>query len=140
MTEPLANGHGAPGRHDHGATAETDRRGAWAANATGPALLAAQATQHGFTLVHVSSDYVFDGTVEEHLEDEPLSPLGVYGQSKAAGDLAVATAPRHYVVRTSRVVGDGPNFVRTMARLADEGTCVAATLADSCRVRPNYYP
>ena len=82
-----------------------------------PALLAAQ-TQHGFTLVHVSSDYVFDGTVEEHPEDEPLSPLGVYGQSKAAGDLAVATTPRHYLLRTSWVVGDGHNFVRTMQRLA----------------------
>ena len=101
--------------------AEADRRGAWAANATGPALLAAQATQHGFTLVHVSSDYVFDGTVEEHQEDEPLSPLGVYGQSKAAGDLAVATTPRHYLLRTTWVVGDGHNFVRTMQRLARDG-------------------
>ncbi|MDX6360134.1 MAG: dTDP-4-dehydrorhamnose 3,5-epimerase/reductase, partial [Nocardioidaceae bacterium] len=73
--------------------AETDRTGAWAANATGPALLAALATGHGATLVHLSSDYVFDGTREEHAEDEPLSPLGVYGQSKAAGDLAVAATP-----------------------------------------------
>ena len=101
--------------------AETDRHGAWAANATGPALLAARATRHGFTLVHVSSDYVFDGTVEEHPEDEPLSPLGVYGQSKAAGDLAVAATPRHYLLRTTWVVGDGHNFVRTMQRLARDG-------------------
>lgn len=97
------------------------RREAWAANATGPALLAAAAVEHGLTLVHVSSDYVYDGTVEEHDEDEPLAPLGVYGQSKAAGDLAVSVVPRHYVVRTSWVVGEGGNFVRTMARLADQG-------------------
>lgn len=103
--------------------AETDegRRAAWAANASGPAHLARAAAEHALTLVHFSTDYVFDGTVAEHREDEPPSPLGVYGQSKAAGDLAVATAPRHYVLRTSWVVGDGANFVRTMARLADEG-------------------
>ena len=71
--------------------------------------------------MHVSSDYVFDGTVEEHPEDEPLSPLGVYGQSKAAGDLAVAATPRHYLLRTTWVVGDGHNFVRTMQRLARDG-------------------
>jgi dTDP-4-dehydrorhamnose 3,5-epimerase-like enzyme len=90
--------------------------GAWAANATGPATLARLAREHRFTLVHYSTDYVFDGTAEEHTEDEPLSPLGVYGQSKAAGDLAVATAPRHYVLRTSWVIGEGNNFVRTMQR------------------------
>lgn len=97
------------------------RRTAWAANATAPATLARLSNKHGFTLVHYSSEYVFDGTVVDHTEDEPLSPLGVYAQSKAAGDLAVGTAARHYVLRTSWVIGDGNNFVRTMKRLADQG-------------------
>ena len=91
----------------------------WKANATGPALLARTCAEHGITLVHVSSDYVFDGTRETHDESEPLSPLSVYGQSKAAGDLAVAGCPRHYVVRSSWVIGDGRNFVRTMRALSD---------------------
>ena len=95
------------------------RRAAWAANAQGPALLAKACTEHGITLVHISSDYVFDGTQEEHTEDEPFSPLGVYGQTKAAGDIAVANCPRHYIVRSSWVIGDGGNFVRTMAALSD---------------------
>ena len=97
------------------------RRSAWRVNAGVPAALARLASLHGFTLVHYSTDYVYDGSRREHNEDEPLSPLGVYGQSKAAGDVAVAIAPRHYVIRTSWLVGDGANFVRTMARLADEG-------------------
>ncbi|OZB78764.1 MAG: dTDP-4-dehydrorhamnose reductase, partial [Microbacterium sp. 14-71-5] len=54
-------------------------------------------------------------------EDAPTAPLGVYGQSKAAGDVAVATAPRHYILRTSWVIGEGKNFVRTMASLAERG-------------------
>jgi len=97
------------------------RRQAWAANATGVAVLAAAAARHGCTLVHYSSDYVYDGTGQEPGEDEPLAPLGVYGQSKAAGDLAVSVLPRHYLLRTSWVVGEGGNFVRTMRRLAREG-------------------
>ncbi|HXH77240.1 bifunctional dTDP-4-dehydrorhamnose 3,5-epimerase family protein/NAD(P)-dependent oxidoreductase [Nocardioides sp.] len=97
------------------------RRTSWAANATAPATLARMAREHGATLVHYSSEYVFDGTAEEHTEDEPLSPLGVYAQSKAAGDIAAGTAPRHYVVRTSWVIGEGKNFVRTMASLAANG-------------------
>ncbi len=101
------------------------RRAAWAVNAEGPAALARLAARRGFTLVHFSTDYVYDGSRETHAEDEPLSPLGVYGQSKAAGDIAVAGTPRHYLLRTSWVVGDGPNFVRTMARLADEGASPA---------------
>ncbi|BBH17066.1 dTDP-4-dehydrorhamnose reductase [Nocardioides baekrokdamisoli] len=94
---------------------------AWKANAVAPANLAAAAREHGLTLVHVSSEYVFDGTAEEHTEDEAFSPLGVYAQTKAAGDIAVATAPRHYILRTSWVIGDGNNFVRTMATLASKG-------------------
>ena len=95
------------------------RAAAWAANAQGPALLAKVCAEHGITLVHVSSDYVFDGTREEHDEDEPFSPLGVYGQTKAAGDIAVGNCPRHYIVRSSWVIGDGKNFVKTMAALSD---------------------
>ncbi|MFE6734183.1 dTDP-4-dehydrorhamnose reductase [Microbacterium sp. NPDC057650] len=95
---------------------------AWAANAAAPAALARIAAENGLTLVHVSSDYVFDGTsARPYREDDLVSPLGVYGQSKAAGDLAVQTAPRHYIVRTSWVIGDGGNFVRTMASLAERG-------------------
>ena len=100
------------------------RVAAWSANAAAPATLARLAREHGFTLVHFSSDYVYDGTAPldpGHLEDEPLSPLGVYAQSKAAGDVAVSLAPRHYVLRTSWVIGDGKNFVRTMQSLAEKG-------------------
>ncbi|MBN9130443.1 MAG: sugar nucleotide-binding protein [Paenarthrobacter ureafaciens] len=97
------------------------RTAAWRVNAGAVSRLARTAVEHSLTLVHVSSDYVFDGSAEIHTEDEPPSPLGVYGQSKAAGDTAVAAIPRHYIVRSSWVVGDGPNFVRTMAQLAERG-------------------
>jgi dTDP-4-dehydrorhamnose 3,5-epimerase len=95
---------------------------AWTANVTGVAALARVAAQNGVTLVHISSDYVFDGTLDRpYREDDSVCPLGVYGQTKAAGDAAVATAPRHYIVRTSWVIGEGKNFVRTMASLAERG-------------------
>ncbi|UIN29879.1 sugar nucleotide-binding protein [Microbacterium binotii] len=98
------------------------RKDAWSANATAVAALARIATAHGITLVHVSSDYVFDGTKPgAYTETDALAPLGVYGQTKAAGDIAAATAPRHYIIRTSWVIGDGNNFVRTMASLAERG-------------------
>ena len=74
------------------------------------------------TLVQVSSDYVFDGAaIGAYNESHALSPLGVYAQSKAAGDVAAATVPQHYIVRTSWVIGEGNNFVRTMASLAERG-------------------
>ena len=97
------------------------RRDAWATNVTGVAALVEAARRSRATLVHVSSDYVFDGTRELHPEDEPLSPLGVYGQTKAAGDALVSTLPRHLLLRTSWVVGEGRNFVSTMAGLAERG-------------------
>ncbi|WDF32146.1 bifunctional dTDP-4-dehydrorhamnose 3,5-epimerase family protein/NAD(P)-dependent oxidoreductase [Arthrobacter agilis] len=97
------------------------RAAAWAVNVTAVAALARLASAHRLTLVHISSDYVFDGSTELHGEDEPFTPLGVYGQTKAAGDAIVATVPRHYILRTSWVIGDGANFVRTMAGLAGRG-------------------
>jgi len=106
---------------DRAETAE-GRVDAWAANVTGVGALARVAAANGITLVHVSSDYVFDGTKPgAYAEDDPMAPLGVYGQSKAAGDAVVATVPRHYIVRTSWVIGEGGNFVRTMASLAERG-------------------
>ncbi len=98
------------------------RREAWEANASAVAALAALAAESGLVLVHVSSDYVFDGTVDRpYHEDDAVCPLGVYGQTKAAGDAAAAVAPCHYIVRTSWVIGEGNNFVRTMASLAERG-------------------
>ena len=89
---------------------------AWAVNVTAVARLARTAVEHDLTLVHVSSDYVFDGSREVHARrTEPSHPLGVYGQTKAAGDAVVSVVPRHYIVRTSWVIGEGNNFVRTMA-------------------------
>lgn len=104
------------------AEAAEGRVDAWAANLTAIAALSRIASANGITLVHVSSDYVFDGTKDgAYTEDDPVSPLGVYGQTKAAGDAIVSVVPRHYIVRTSWVIGDGNNFVRTMASLAERG-------------------
>ncbi|WP_336856760.1 bifunctional dTDP-4-dehydrorhamnose 3,5-epimerase family protein/NAD(P)-dependent oxidoreductase [Sinomonas albida] len=97
------------------------RRAAWAVNVTAVARLARVAVEYGLTLVNVSSDYVFDGTADVHDETEEFSPLGVYGQTKAAGDAVVSVVPRHYIVRTSWVIGEGANFVRTMESLAERG-------------------
>ena len=103
---------------DKAETAE-GRALAWKANAQGPALLARVCAEHNITLVHVSSDYVFDGSRELHDEAEAFAPLGVYGQSKAAGDIAVTNCPRHYILRSSWVIGEGHNFVKTMMGLSD---------------------
>jgi dTDP-4-dehydrorhamnose 3,5-epimerase/reductase len=100
------------------------RRAAWAVNAVAVARLAREAERHRLTLVHYSTDYVFDGEdagPDGYREDDPVAPLGCYGQSKAAGDQAVGAVPRHYLLRTSWVIGDGHNFVRTMADLAARG-------------------
>ncbi|HKN45678.1 MAG TPA: bifunctional dTDP-4-dehydrorhamnose 3,5-epimerase family protein/NAD(P)-dependent oxidoreductase, partial [Propionibacteriaceae bacterium] len=103
------------------AESEAGRREAWAVNVAGVGALVEAARTHRFTLVHVSSDYVFDGSQTPHAETEPFSPLSVYGQTKAAADALVGSLPAHYLLRTSWVIGDGHNFVRTMAALADRG-------------------
>lgn len=97
------------------------RAAAWEINVNAVARLARTAVEHDLTLVHVSSDYVFDGARETHDESEAFTPLGVYGQTKAAGDAVVSVVPKHFILRTSWVIGSGNNFVRTMAALAQKG-------------------
>lgn len=103
-----------------GAETPEGRESAWKVNATAVGYMAKIATEHNLTLVHMSSEYVFDGTKSPHTEDEPLTPLGVYAQSKAAGDVAASVTAKHYVLRTSWVIGEGKNFVRIMMSLAEK--------------------
>ncbi len=103
-----------------GAETPEGRKDAWLVNASAVAYLAKVAAAHDMTLVQVSTDYVFDGSSEVHTETEPLSPLSVYGASKAAGDTAAGLAPKQYIIRTSWVIGDGKNFVKTMLSLAEK--------------------
>lgn len=100
-----------------GAETPEGRELAWKINASAVGYLSKLAAQHDLTLVHISTDYVFDGTKTSHTEDEPFAPLGVYAQSKAAGDIAVSIAPKHYILRTSWVIGEGKNFVRSILGL-----------------------
>ncbi|MEZ5844400.1 MAG: dTDP-4-dehydrorhamnose reductase [Hyphomicrobiaceae bacterium] len=101
--------------------AETDRQTAFAVNARGAGAVAAAAARVGALVVHVSTDYVFDGSKPGHyVETDSTAPLSVYGESKLAGELAVAdAAPRHAIARTSWVHSAvGRNFVKTMLTLA----------------------
>jgi dTDP-4-dehydrorhamnose reductase len=101
--------------------AESEIGAAFAANALGPALLAEAAK--GAPIVHISTDYVFDGAKDgAYVEDDPVSPLGVYGASKEAGEQAIrSAAPRHVILRTAWVVSPHRgNFVKTMLRLGAE--------------------
>lgn len=108
-----------------------------AANVDAVGHLARAAEAAGAALVHISSEYVFDGTYDGPIpEDAPPHPLSVYGQSKADGDARAASVTRHYVVRTTWVVGDGGNFVRTMVGLADRG--VSPTVVDDQIGRPTF--
>jgi len=104
-----------------GAETSEGRIAAWNVNASAVANLTKAALEHDLTLVHISTDYVFDGTKTPHTETEKFCPLSVYGQTKAAGDLVVSLLPKHYVVRTSWVIGEGKNFVRTMLTVAQKG-------------------
>jgi dTDP-4-dehydrorhamnose reductase len=103
--------------------AESDVVTAWQVNAVAPAALAAACTKAGIPLVHISTDYVFDGAREgAWREDDPVGPLGVYGASKLGGELAVRTAcPRHVIIRTAWVVSaHGSNFIKTMLKVGAE--------------------
>lgn len=83
--------------------AETEREAAFAANADAPGLLARACAEAGAALLHVSTDYVFDGASRRPWrEDDPTGPINVYGASKLAGEQAIQRAlPRHIIVRTA---------------------------------------
>ncbi len=103
--------------------AESEPDQARTVNELGPAILAAACAARSIPLVHISTDYVFDGSkTSPYLEDDPVSPPGVYGRTKAAGEEAVRHFnPQHIILRTSWIYGpDGTNFLKTMLRLAAE--------------------
>ena len=102
--------------------AEAEPEVAHAINADGVGHLARWADVNDARLVHVSTDYVFDGTKDGwYDESDPIAPLGAYGRSKAAGEDQARLAGRHVILRTAWVYGaHGHNFVRTMLRLAAE--------------------
>jgi len=94
-------------------------------NADAPAVLAEESNRLGIPIIHYSTDYVFDGRKEtSYSETDPTGPLGVYGQTKLEGELAVCSInPRHFVFRLCWVYGlRGKNFFLTMLRLAKKNT------------------
>jgi dTDP-4-dehydrorhamnose reductase len=126
--------------------AENDADAAYRANRDGPAILARLCAEADIPLIHVSTDYVFDGTKPApYVETDPVAPQGIYGASKLAGEQAVlATTPKAIILRTAWVyAATGKNFVRTMLTLgrtrerltvvSDQQGCptTAADLADA---------
>lgn len=102
--------------------AEDDEAAAHAANAVAPGILAGEARAIGARIIHISTDYVFDGSGERAWrETDPVGPLGAYGRTKLAGEEAVrAATPDHLILRTAWVYSPfDRNFVRTMLRLAE---------------------
>ena len=101
---------------------ETDEQTAFRVNALGARNLAVAAYNIGAKILQVSTDYVFDGTGNTPLREyDPVNPQSVYGKSKALGEqLVMTTNPRHFILRTAWLYGEGPNFVRTILKLAAE--------------------
>ena len=109
--------------------AETESELAFAINASGPEVMAKYAAEHDATLLHFSTDYVFDGSKKgAYSELDKTNPLSIYGKSKEAGERAIFKAfasnskgnGKYAVLRTSWVYGDGRNFIKTILRLAKE--------------------
>lgn len=101
--------------------AETERDKARRGNETGPAVLSEACARVGIPLVHVSTDYVFDGNKQgAYVESDPVCLINYYGASKAAGEAAIRTTlARHIILRTSWLYSEfGRNFLKTMVHLA----------------------
>ena len=102
---------------------ETDRERAWKVNAEGPGNIALCISRYGGKLVHVSTDYVFDGRKlppDSYAEDDETNPLSYYGKTKLEGEVIIRkTTDRHIIVRTAWLYGiNGQNFLKTMLRLS----------------------
>jgi dTDP-4-dehydrorhamnose reductase len=120
--------------------AESEPEQAFRANVLGPRTLAEATAARGIALVHVSTDYVFDGAASApYVESSPTRPLSVYGRSKCSGEQAViGTNPRHFVVRTAWLYAlEGRNFPNTLRRLAESGP---VRVVDDQRGSPTYVP
>lgn len=105
-----------------GAETPEGKKIAWQVNDEAVENLAQVARDKNLILVHIGTDYDFDGTKKgAYKEDDPTSPLGVYAKSKVAGSERAAKVPKHYIVRTAWVIGEGKNFVRTMLDLGQKG-------------------
>ena len=101
--------------------AETDIEAARQGNEVGPAFIGQACAAADIPILHISTDYVFDGTKSgAYIETDPIAPINSYGRSKAAGERAIrAATPHHVVIRTSWIYGEfGQNFLKTMLRLA----------------------
>jgi dTDP-4-dehydrorhamnose reductase len=121
--------------------AETDAERAFALNRDGAKMLAEAAARRGIPIIHISSDYVYDGRKREpYIEDDPPHPMTVYGRSKLEGEAAVREAnPRHVVLRTSWVFSPtGRNFVKTMLTQAVDQSRVR--VVEDQRGSPTYAP
>lgn len=102
---------------------ESEEDRAYEINALGPKYLAMAAERTGAVLVHLSSDYVFDGNGSKpYIESDPTSPISAYGRTKLAGEVFVKeNCKKYYILRPAWVYGQGKNFVNTMVRLAESG-------------------
>jgi dTDP-4-dehydrorhamnose reductase len=113
------------------AESKVGRNRALAVNESGPRNLARAACRYEYLLVQLSTDYVYPGThIGEIAETAPAAPLNAYGSSKYAGELTAAAALRHYVVRTSWVLGTEGDFLRRMAELSRTTTGPVPIVAD----------
>ena len=100
---------------------ETEEDKAFRINAIGPRNLSIAATETGAKMIHISTDYVFDGKgTRPYKEFDPVGPQGVYGETKLAGENFVKDfADKYFIIRTTWLYGDGKNFAKTMLRLAE---------------------
>ncbi len=106
---------------------ETDWDNAYRINAIGPRNLSLAANEVNAKLVHISTDYVFDGkSTKPYTEFDAVDPQGAYGKTKLAGEEFVkAFANRYFIIRTAWLYGDGKNFVKTMLRLSETNDAVS---------------